>query len=146
MELVSVVECMKLQKLAHRDIKPENLLLDEQWHLKPSDFGTAKSMEGDKLENRGSTFVGTAEYVSPKVLTGKESDFPSDLWALGCILYKFFAGISPFKANTEFLTLSLIVKGQVTYPPVFLCKMCRYFLWRLRAFVRRCLLKTRGSL
>eukprot|EP00826_Nyctotherus_ovalis_P027425 TRINITY_DN2143_c0_g1_i10.p2 TRINITY_DN2143_c0_g1~~TRINITY_DN2143_c0_g1_i10.p2 ORF type:complete len:146 (+),score=30.73 TRINITY_DN2143_c0_g1_i10:582-1019(+) len=118
MELVNVLEHMKAQKVTHRDIKPENILLDTKWHLKLGDFGTAKSVDTGKLENRGSTFVGTAEYVSPEVLEGKETGLPSDLWALGCILYKFFAGESPFKAATEYLTLRHIIERRITYPPV----------------------------
>lgn len=115
MELVNVIEYMNTKKFAHRDIKPENLLLDGNWHLKLTDFGTAKTINKD---NRGNSFVGTAEYVSPEVLSGNESGFPSDLWALGCILYKFFTGKSPFKGNTDFLTLSHIMKREITYPPV----------------------------
>ena len=110
---------MKTRRIAHRDIKPENIMLDESWHLKLGDFGTAKVIgKESKCEKKGTTFVGTAEYVSPEVLLDKESGFPSDLWALGCIIYQFFAGKSPFNAKTEFLTFNLILKGEVIYPSV----------------------------
>ena len=83
------------------------------------DFGTAKVIGKEyKSEKKGTTFVRTAEYVSPEVLLDKESGFPSDLGALGCIIYQFFAGKSPFNAKTEFLTFNLILKGEVIYPSV----------------------------
>ena len=122
-----MLEHMHGRGIAHRDIKPENLLLDEKYHLKLCDFGTAKILgqkrseaHEDPLEREsgGSTFVGTAEYVSPEVLLDKESGPASDIWALGCILYQFFAGRAPFKGKTEFLTFGLITKGEVMYPLV----------------------------
>jgi 3-phosphoinositide dependent protein kinase-1 len=135
MELVNVVEYMRVQKLTRRDIKLENLLLDANYHLKLSDFGTALlnyilhiiAKIVDK-NNRGNTFVGTAEYVSPEVLSDEESGYSSDLWTIGCILYKFFAGTSPFQGNTEYLTLSRIMKGDITYPSVILNTHYRIFL------------------
>ncbi len=132
-ELINILEHLRNHGIAHRDIKPENLLLDDKYHLKLCDFGTAKFMgekrsepEQELLERepKGSTFVGTAEYVSPEVLLDKESGPASDLWALGCILYQFFAGRAPFKGKTEFLTFNLIIKGEVLYPLV-----CIFSLW-----------------
>ena len=45
---------------------------------------------------RRRSFVGTAQYVSPEVLTSKEAYFSSDLWALGCIVYQLMSGQLPF--------------------------------------------------
>lgn len=49
------------------------------------------------------TFVGTAEYVSPELLEDEICSFQADLWALGCILYKMFTGVTPFNDTTEYL-------------------------------------------
>jgi 3-phosphoinositide dependent protein kinase-1 len=66
-------------------------------------------------ETKGSTFVGTAEYVSPEILLDQASGPPSDLWALGCIIYKLFTGNTPFKGANDFHTFQQIVKGDVLY-------------------------------
>ena len=34
------------------------------------------------------TFVGTEPYISPEVFNAKPYSYPSDVWALGCVLYE----------------------------------------------------------
>ena len=49
------------------------------------------------VKQRRNSFVGTAQYVSPEVLTSKSSAYSSsDLWALGCIIYQLVSGQLPF--------------------------------------------------
>ncbi len=123
-EIVSMLEYMHSQGIIHRDLKPENILLDFAYHLKLADFGTAKLLcttdESDPVAEalKKSKFVGTAEYVSPEVLVDKDATPASDLWALGCIIYQFFAGHPPFRGKTEYLIFDSILKGAITYPKV----------------------------
>lgn len=44
-EMVDILEYMHSKGVAHRDLKPSNLLLDENFHIKLVDFGTAKIEE-----------------------------------------------------------------------------------------------------
>jgi len=120
-EIVNGLEYLKSKGIAHRDIKPENILLDENFDLKITDFGTAKSMnmppdECYRQEDYGTTFVGSPEYVSPEVLSSEESGPASDLWALGCIIYKFFTGITPFYRKSTFLMFQAILEANPSYP------------------------------
>ncbi len=41
-EMVNILEYMHEKGVAHRDLKPSNFLIDENFHLKLIDFGTAK--------------------------------------------------------------------------------------------------------
>lgn len=52
--------------------------------------------------------MGTAEYVSPELLEEEECEEPADLWALGVICYKMFAGVTPFVEHSEFLVFQRI--------------------------------------
>ena len=59
---------------------------------------------------RRNSFVGTAQYVSPEILTNSGSSKASDLWALGCIIYQMVTGIPPFQAQNEYLIFQKVPK------------------------------------
>lgn len=136
-EILDTIDYMHRRGVIHRDLKPENILLDSQMHVKITDFGTAKILkmpsktgetghdipaldgtepaEGD----RAASFVGTAEYVSPELLTDKNACKASDLWAFGCIIFQLLAGRPPFKAANEYLTFQKIVGLEYEFPASF---------------------------
>ncbi|MCJ1353277.1 MAG: pkb-activating kinase-like protein [Icmadophila ericetorum] len=136
-QILDTIDYMHSRGVIHRDLKPENVLLDDQMHVKITDFGTAKilstsrkaqdGLDGngsigntDGLEdNRANSFVGTAEYVSPELLTEKNACKASDLWAFGCIIYQLLAGRPPFKAGNEYLTFQKIVNLDYKFPDGF---------------------------
>ena len=70
-----------------------------QQHQRPS-RGAASAGRG--MRRRATSFVGTAQYVSPEMLQGRPEEKASDLWALGCILYHFIAGSFPFKGTSQY--------------------------------------------
>lgn len=137
-EILDTVDYMHARGVIHRDLKPENVLLDDQMHVKITDFGTAKILDvperlpkdangdigaGNPLDgsedHKANSFVGTAEYVSPELLTDKKACKSSDLWAFGCIIYQLLAGRPPFKAGNEYLTFQKIVALEYQFPTGF---------------------------
>lgn len=58
----------------------------------------AEADDGQQLQRRNS-FVGTAQYVSPELLSEKSASRSSDLWALGCIIYQMVSGLPPFRSR-----------------------------------------------
>ncbi|KAJ7854880.1 kinase-like domain-containing protein [Mycena leptocephala] len=42
-------------------------------------------------ETFSSTCVGTPYYMSPEMIQGKEYDYKSDIWSLGCLMYELCA-------------------------------------------------------
>ena len=135
-QILDAIEYMHSRGVIHRDLKPENVLLDDQLHVKITDFGTARLLTDPRAppkpsgqesgsrgkepdDNRAASFVGTAEYVSPELLTNKNACKASDLWAFGCIVYQLLAGRPPFKAGSEYLTFQKIVNLEYEFPPGF---------------------------
>ena len=139
-EILDTIDYMHARGVIHRDLKPENVLLDDKMHVKITDFGTAKILDiprrppkdpdsdggagaGNPLDGsedtKANSFVGTAEYVSPELLTDKRACKASDLWAFGCIIYQLLAGRPPFKAGNEYLTFQKIVALEYQFPKGF---------------------------
>ena len=136
-QILDTIDYMHSRGVIHRDLKPENVLMDDQMHIKITDFGTAKILDAPKKSkdtptgvplpgqedggdsNRAISFVGTAEYVSPELLTEKNAGKVSDLWAFGCIIYQLLAGRPPFKAANEYLTFQKIVALDYSFPSGF---------------------------
>lgn len=133
-QILDTIDYMHKRGVIHRDLKPENVLLDHQMYVKITDFGTAKILKSTPRrpdestssipidssdipeEERASSFVGTAEYVSPELLTEKNACKASDLWAFGCIIYQLLAGRPPFKAGNEYQTFQKIVALDYEFP------------------------------
>ncbi|KAL4239246.1 3-phosphoinositide dependent protein kinase-1 [Mactra antiquata] len=124
-EIVKALEYLHGAGIVHRDLKPENILLNDEMHIQITDFGSAKIFkEGDTSEENSSnqrknSFVGTAQYVSPEVLTSKSASKSSDLWALGCILYQFLSGEPPFRGGHEYQIFQKITKLEYEFPEGF---------------------------
>ncbi|KAL1960913.1 hypothetical protein VTO42DRAFT_5897 [Malbranchea cinnamomea] len=134
-QILDTIDYMHKRGVIHRDLKPENVLLDSHMHVKITDFGTAKILEppkrpddngggippmvGDTSHERASSFVGTAEYVSPELLTDKNACKASDLWAFGCIIFQLLSGRPPFKAGNEYQTFQKIVALDYEFPRGF---------------------------
>ncbi|KAJ2908802.1 serine/threonine protein kinase, partial [Coemansia aciculifera] len=116
-EIILAVEYMHMERTLHRDLKPENILLGSDMHILITDFGTAKMFAKGETDQRANSFVGTAEYVSPELLTEKSADRNSDLWAIGCIAYQLLAGRPPFKGSNEYQTFQKILKLDYAFLP-----------------------------
>jgi 3-phosphoinositide dependent protein kinase-1 len=117
-QIVDAIEYMHSKDVIHRDLKPENVLLDSEFRIKLTDFGTGKIVEPGSIE-KPKTFVGTAQYVSPELLEANETSKSSDLWALGCIVYQMIAGRFAFQGLSEYLTWQKIKQLDYTFPDGF---------------------------
>lgn len=112
-QVVSALTYLHSLNILHRDIKDENIILNEHFHVKLIDFGSATFLAPN---HSFSTFCGTMEYCSPEVLKGNRYKGPElEMWALGVTLYTLIFGENPFFDIEE--TIAAVLN-----PPVELAK------------------------
>ena len=91
---------MKPLMQLHRDLKPENILVDQEGHIRLTDFGLSKAGL-EQSNGRTESFCGTPEYLAPEIIKEKNYGYSVDWYSFGLVLYEMLSGINPFKTGKE---------------------------------------------
>ena len=97
--LKGLVYLHKFQHIVHRDLKPSNLLLNSEGEIKIADFGVSGRVKATEDNKR--TWIGTALYMSPERIEGKDYTTNSDVWSLGLIIWECAIGYFPYFVNNQ---------------------------------------------
>ena len=135
--------------IVHRDIKPANIMVTKVGQqVKVLDFGVAQLVRADaegpgaetRLTGVGQV-LGTPAYMSPEQTRGEGTDFRSDLFSLGCVLYEAAAGRPPFAAASVLGVMHAIATAEPELPSVYRPELQPAFV----RLVMRCLAKAPGD-
>ena len=84
--------------IIHRDLKPQNIMIQDDGHIKITDFGIAKALNSTQLTQTNSV-MGSVHYLPPEQAAGKGSTIKSDIYSMGIIFYELLTGSLPFKGE-----------------------------------------------
>ena len=111
-QLLSALQYSHSMGIIHRDIKPANIMVldrtsediakGQPGQIKVMDFGISRAIEeaGEAL-TKANVVMGSARYMSPEQVSGKDVDARSDLYSAACVIYEMIAGRSPFDAESN---------------------------------------------
>uniref|UniRef100_A0A8C3YQ51 Ribosomal protein S6 kinase n=1 Tax=Catagonus wagneri TaxID=51154 RepID=A0A8C3YQ51_9CETA len=100
--------------IIYRDLKPENILLDEEGHIKITDFGLSK--EAIDHDKRAYSFCGTIEYMAPEVVSRRGHTQSADWWSFGVLMFEMLTGSLPFQGKDRKETMALVLKAKLGMP------------------------------
>jgi Tol biopolymer transport system component len=106
-QVASALDTAHAHGLVHRDVKPGNILVETAgWpegheHCYLTDFGLTKQLAAPSGLTDPGGFAGTVDYVAPEQIEGKPLDGRTDVYSLGCVLYRCLTGLAPFERENE---------------------------------------------
>lgn len=139
-QLTTGLSYLHSMNIIHLDLKMENIFLTREGFVKIGDFGIARHLDpsesepsdfeelqsrkshssssarGAKKNEQRSPLHCTLAFSSPEQCLGKPTDFKSDIWSLGCILYELITGKQLFSA--ESLPQLVLSITKISYQPI----------------------------
>jgi TPR repeat protein len=114
--------------IIHRDLKPSNIMLmDYEGYpdfVKLVDFGIAKRYDGDEVNIERLTadgqVLGTPAYMSPEQCQAGKLDARSDIYSLGCVMFKMLTGIPPIAGSS----IIDIIHSHISNDPLSFAEAC----------------------
>jgi hypothetical protein len=112
LEIADGVAAAHARGIVHRDLKPENIFITSGGRVKVLDFGLARGGTGAFAARRPSAqtaalptepglVLGTIGYLAPEQVDARTPTPPTDVFALGCMLFEMIAGTVPFAGSSN---------------------------------------------
>ncbi|XP_071723900.1 putative wall-associated receptor kinase-like 16 [Rutidosis leptorrhynchoides] len=92
---------MHSSKIIHGNIKSANILLDHNYLVKISDFGTSQLMSPEHSHIVAAEKEGTLGYIDPEYLTTGKLTIESDVYSFGVVLMELLTEKKPISSDTN---------------------------------------------
>jgi WD40 repeat protein/tRNA A-37 threonylcarbamoyl transferase component Bud32 len=116
--IAGAIQYAHTQGVLHRDLKPSNVIVDGEGRPRITDFGLCRRLDVDSDLTATGQVLGTPSYMSPEQARGEQTAVgaPSDVYALGAMLYELLCGRPLFRAETAMETLRQVIDAEPLPP------------------------------
>ncbi len=105
-DIINGLQHIHSHNIVHRRLCSDHILLTDNYSRCMIGGFADACVQGD---DTSLSLVGEPEYMAPEQLTQINVSYPCDWWALGCILYETFAGVTPFASkNVQTLCINIL--------------------------------------
>ena len=91
--------------VVHRDLKPANMLVTAGGAVRLLDFGIAKLIEGETVNEARLTQLSgrllTPDYASPEQIRGEAIGTATDVYSLAVVTYELLTGTRPYRLKRQ---------------------------------------------
>lgn len=100
--------------IVHRDLKSHNLLVDVNYTVKVTDFGSARIKEHFAYTL---SCIGTPQWMAPEVIRGEHYSEKCDVYSFGIVLWELFTQEDPY-ANMHPIQVATLVAYKDLRPDI----------------------------
>ena len=116
--VASALDAAHTRELVHRDVKPENMLLAETGsgepeHVYLTDFGLSTKVGDEQDDDDAAGVLGSLDYLAPEQIEDRPMSAQTDVYALGCVLFRALTGEVPFAGRSRLA----VMWGHLERPP-----------------------------
>lgn len=147
-KVAKALEYAHSQGVFHRDLKPSNIILvpsGDSYDIKVIDFGIAyiSQINNDPTVIQGRTIAGTPLYMSPDQLNNLVYDACSEVYSLGCIIYRALEGKAPYEGESSLELFS--AHANLPVPKLHTENQNITIGNKLQSLIERCLAKEKAD-
>lgn len=118
LQICAAIEYAHVHGVLHRDLSPSNILLRKNknggFEIKVVDFGISKVENvQDRTIVKSGQLVGNVTVISPEQARAQKTDQRSDIYSLGCLMYKAVSGTFPFRGKTILETIDKHINAEI---------------------------------
>ncbi len=95
--------------IVHRDVTPSNVLCGDDGRPRLADFGIARLLDTTRI-TAAATMVGTARYMAPEQVEGREVTPAADVYALGLVLHEALTGRPTFEGQGHEVAVARLLR------------------------------------